>query len=100
MGKLSSKLSEQLALVHHGTQPSKLSPNAILQTAQADLGRKKRPCFLKGHVADARSPAEVLRRAIEGHRDGLASSNPKTVLVYLDRETLKGALVLAEVGDG
>lgn len=35
-------MTQDLVLVMHGTQPSNLSPQAIVQTAEADLKRKKK----------------------------------------------------------
>jgi hypothetical protein len=95
MAKITDKTSERLALLHHGTQPAQLSANAILQVAQADMRRKRKPCFLKKHVKDAKKPSDILKAAAEHHQDGIGASNINTARVYSNAETLHEAHALA-----
>ncbi|MGI9489318.1 MAG: hypothetical protein ACR2RF_26205 [Geminicoccaceae bacterium] len=95
MAKITPKTAERLSLLHHGTQPASLSANAILQTAQADLRRKRKPCFLKKHVKDANAASDILRKAVEEYRDGIGASDVNTARVYSNLDTLKLALAKA-----
>lgn len=92
MAKITAVTSERLALLHHGTKPVGLSAGAILQVAQADMGRKRKPCFLKKHVAKAKKPSDILKEAVAHHQDGFGSSNVNTARVYSDLDALKAAL--------
>ena len=92
MGKITSNTAERLALLRHGTQPASLSPNAVLQTAQADLKRKRKPCFLKKHVKDANKASDILKEAVAHHQDGCGSSDVNTARIYSNLDTLKLAL--------
>lgn len=92
MGKITSQVAERLALLHHGTRPAALSPGAILQVAKADLTRKRKPCFLKKHVKEAKKASDILKEAAAHHQDGIGSSNVNTARVYSDLGTIKLAL--------
>lgn len=95
MAKITPNTAERLSLLHHGTHPASLSANAVLQTAQADLRRKKKPCFLKKHVKDAKAVSDILKLAVAHHQDGIGSSNVNTARVYSNIDTLKLALAKA-----
>lgn len=95
MPKITPQKAERLSLLHHGTQPCSLSPNVLIQTAQADLKRKKKPCFLKKHVKDAKTASDILRMAARDWRDGIGSSNVDTARVYSNANTLQLALAKA-----
>ncbi len=95
MPKINPKTAERLSLLHHGTQPASLSAGAILQVAQADLRRKKKPCFLKKHVKDAKTATDILRLAVAEYRDGIGASDVNTARVYSNVDTLQLALTKA-----
>ena len=95
MGKITDNTAERLALLHHGTQPAQLSAGAVLQAAVADLKRKRKPVFLKKHVKDAKTAADILRAASKHHQDGIGSSNIHTARVYSNVDTLELALAKA-----
>lgn len=95
MAKITTATAERLALLHHGTKPASLTPNAVLMVAQADMTRKRKPCFLKAHVKDAKKPSDILKAAKDHHQVGIGSSNVNTARVYSDPETLEAAYALA-----
>lgn len=95
MGKITPNTAERLALLHHGTQPVGLSAGAVLQVAQADLKRKRKPCFLKKHVKDAKGASDILKLAVAHYQDGIGSSDVNTARVYSNVDTLKLALTKA-----
>ncbi len=117
---------EALNLYRHGTLKWKLTPNVVYQTAVRDLeslefniwlrgecGRIKEKHgknspdyknlpqsrghgFLAKHVRKARTPAALLKFALEEHEEGLArAKNVNTLALYDDVDALAKAYVLA-----
>ena len=65
------------------TRPWKLPPSAVLNTAQNDLrkrGSGQRYAFLRKHVRPAKSPADLLRRALRDRESGLTAPRVETQL--------------------
>ncbi len=89
---------ERALLFEHGTRLWKLPPSAVLGTAQNDLrkrGSGQRYAFLRRHVRRAKSPADLLRRALQDRESGLAAPRVETLTLYSDEPTLRHALELA-----
>jgi hypothetical protein len=89
---------ERLLLFEHGTRPWKLPPSAVLNTARNDLRKRGsgRPfAFLRKHVRSAKSPADLLRRALHDRGTGLTAPRVETLTLYGDEQTLRHALKLA-----
>ncbi len=117
---------EAMNLYHHGTVKWKLTPNVVYQTAVRDLQSfefnawlrgerarieaeygKKSPDykslprsrgygFLAQHVRKARTPAMLLKHALEEHKEGKArAQNVNTLALYDDADTLEKAYTLA-----
>ena len=63
--------------------------------AQADMRRKRKPCFMKKHVKDAKRPSDILKLAAAHHQDGIGASDINTARIYSNPETLKAAFDLA-----
>ena len=90
---------ERLLLFGHGTKPWKLPPSAVLGAAQNDLrkrGSGQCYAFLRKHVRHAKSPADLLRRALQDRENGLAAPRVETLTLYNDEQTLRQALELAD----
>ncbi len=88
---------EHAILFEHGTRPWKLPPSAVLGAAQNDLRKRGsgRPyAFLRKHVRPAKSPADLLRRALRDRDSGLAAARVETLTLYSDEQTLRQALEL------
>ncbi len=89
---------ERLMLFEHGTKPWKLPPSAVLSAAQNDLrkcGSRRPYAFLRKHVRPAKSPTDLLRRALQDRDSGLAVARVETQTLYHDEQTLRRALELA-----
>ena len=89
---------ERLLLFEHGTKPWKLPPSAVLGAALNDLrkrGSGQRYAFLRKHVRPAKSPADLLRRAIQDRGTGPTAPRVETLTLYGDEQTLHHALKLA-----
>ena len=89
---------ERALLFEHGTRPWKLPPSAVLGAARNDLRKRGsgRPCaFLRKHVRPAKSPADLLRRALQDRESGLVAARLKTRILYDDEQNLRRALELA-----
>ena len=121
---------EAINLYHHGTLKWKFTPNMVYQTAMRDLqnfefnewlrgerarmvekyGKKgidykglpgsRKYGFLAKHVRKARTPATLLKLALEERKEGKArAQNVNTLAIYDNTDTLEKAYALAcEVG--
>ena len=90
---------ERALLFEHGTRPWRLPSSAVLGAAQNDLRKRGsgRPyAFLRKHVRPAKSPADLLRRALQDRESGLAAPRVETLTLYNDEQTLRQALELAD----
>ena len=112
---------ERILLARHGTVDVALPPSAILYAAKEDFARRgrnkliakgtgawlpfSRYAFLASHVRNAKSPAEILRRAMawKQHQpkpDTLADQGPVPKLSMLrltaSVENLAAAIQMAE----
>lgn len=113
---------EAMSLYHHGTLEWNLTPGAVYQTAVRDLRNqefniwlraerqkydkesdqyKALPMgrgygFLAKHVRKARTPAALLKFALEDYEEGLArAKNVNTLALYDNVDALGNAYVLA-----
>ena len=116
--QLPSARVDRLTLLHHGTQPCRLSPSAIVQTAKSDLRHREanrelrrlrkngmasrdvgtlyRYAFHSSHLKDSHSVADVLRKAIKGHAKGVGASEVGRSRIYSDVALLEEALSIVE----
>lgn len=111
--------AESLNLLFHGTSAFSMTPKMVTQAAEQDIASFKhnaavraeraaervsadphmknidavRPlAFLKRHVKNAKTPADVLRAALGEIAHGAGSQDPNTARLYNNAEMLQEAL--------
>ena len=117
-----NKTREKMMMFRHSTIKWQLTPPTILETAKSDLrakamnaemrkarmglppGSKARKligplrqfAFVPSHVRAAKTPANLLKKAIEDRSAGRSAQNVNTVAIYSDNAGLWAALALTE----
>src|SRR5262245_23453659 len=94
-------------LAEHGTHAFQLQPSSILHAAATDLKTRdrakknaagRRYLFVWAHVKEARSPHDLIRRALESPGLGAGHPDQNTRMIYRDQELLRAALTLGDGG--
>jgi len=94
-------------LAEHGTHAFALKPSSILHAAAADIATrdraKKNPAgrrylFIWWHVKEAKSPADLIRRALADSGAGAGHPDHNTRMIYRDSDLLRAAYELAMEG--
>lgn len=106
-------MSEAMILLHHGTQPARLSVGAIVSTAESNLRNRefnrellkrrrerkggwdetiRRYAFHPCHLRGCASAAEVLTKAVDDYERGQATTLLGRARVYHDVDLLRAAL--------
>ena len=118
--QISATKAEKLMLLHRGTEPCRLSANAIVQTAESDLRHREanreirrlrkngvlardtgtlyQYAFHAKHLEKSQTPADVIRKAIEDNQRGVNADDVGRARIYRDVGLLHEALALAESG--
>ncbi len=116
--KLAATRAEKLMLLHKGTDPCRLSPSAIIQTAESDLRHRNQNreirrlrkngmaardtgtlyqyAFHSKHLEGSTTAADVLRKAIKDNARGASTSEVGRARIYRDIDLLHEALAIAE----
>ena len=119
MAKIEATQAEKLMLLHKGTEPCRLSPRAIIQTAETDLRHREanreirrlrqngtaakdtgtlyQYAFHSKHLAGSETAADVLRKAIKDHARGASTSEVGRARIYRDVGLLQEALDMLDI---
>lgn len=116
--QIAATRAEKMMLLHKGTEPCRLSPGAIIATAEADLrhrnanreirrlrkngmaardtGTLYQYAFHSKHLEGCQTAAEVIRKAIKDSSRGASTSEVGRARIYRDIDLLYEALAVAE----